>query len=333
MSKKNNKLWGEKSMTKTQFVKDLKSGDIVDSIFAVKYKKPPRPYTSGFCFEFRVSDKTDEMTAKYWGDRNEAGVKEVYERFQTGDVVHITGRVGEFRGNLEISLDTGSTVRRCAPTEYDIENFVAKTDKNVEQMMSELMSMVNSIENPYLSALLNSFFQDANFVEGFKRCPGSMHRHQNYIGGLLEHTLNVAKLCNAMYAVHPALDRDLLLTGAVLHDIGKIREYAVTTSIDISEEGMLIGHLVIGEQMVLDRIGKLENFPEVLRMKVAHIMLSHHGLNEYGSPKNPQFPEALAIYHADECDAKIDYCIRLKKEAETEDPWIYTRDFKHIYLR
>ncbi|MDI6888115.1 MAG: HD domain-containing protein [Methanocellales archaeon] len=320
-------------MTKTQFIKDLKSGDIVDSTFAVKYKKPPKTYTSGFSFEFRASDKTGEMTAKYWGDRNETGVKEVYERFQTGDVIHITGRVGEFKDKLEMALDTTSTLRRCASTEYDIEDFVAKTDKNVESMMGELMSIINSIKNPHLSALLNSFFHDTNFVEKFKRCPGSMHRHQNYIGGLLEHTLNVVKLCNTMYAVHPSLDRDLLLTGAILHDIGKTREYAVTTSIDVSEEGMLIGHLVIGEQMVLDRIKMLENFPEVLRMKVAHIMLSHHGLNEYGSPKNPQFPEAFAIYYADECDAKVDLCIRLKKEAETEDPWVYTKDFKHIYLR
>jgi len=320
-------------MTKTQFIKDLKNGDTVDSVFAVKYKKPPKPYTSGLCFEFRVSDKTGEMTAKYWGDRNEAGIKEVYERFQTGDVVYITGRVGEFRDKLEMALSTTSTVRRCAPTEYSIEDFVAKTDKDVESMMGELTSIINSVKNPHLSALLNSFFQDANFIEKFKGCPGSMHRHQNYIGGLLEHTLNVVKLCNATYAVHPSLDRDLLLTGAILHDIGKIREYAVATSIDISEEGMLIGHLVIGEQMVLDRIAKLENFPEVLRMKMAHIILSHHGLNEYGSPKIPQFPEALAIYYADECDAKVDFALRLKKEAETEDPWIYTRDFKHIYLR
>lgn len=318
---------------KNQFIKDTKKGDVIDDVFAVKYKKPPKPYVSGLCFEFRVSDKTGEMTAKYWGDGNEAGIKEVYERFQTGDVIHITGRVGEFRDKLEMALDTASTVRMCAPTEYNIEDFVAKTDKNVEQMMGELMSIVNSIENSHLSALLNSFFQDANFVGKFKNCPGSMHRHQNYIGGLLEHTLNVAKLCNAIYAVHPSLDGDLLLTGAILHDIGKIEEYAVTTSIDISEEGMLRGHLIIGEQMVLDKIQGLDEFPETLRMKMAHIILSHHGLNEYGSPKKPQFPEALAIYYADECDAKVDYCIRLKKEAETEDPWIYTKDFKHIYLR
>lgn len=320
-------------MSKNQFIKYLKNGDVVDSIFAVKYKKPPKPYRYGFYFEFRVSDKTGEMTAKYWGDGNEGSIKEVYERFQTGDVIHITGEIGEFKDKLEVALDTASTVRKCAPTEYNIEDFVAKTDKNVEQMMSELMSIVNSIENSHLSALLNSFFLDTNFVEKFKDCPCSIQRHQNYIGGLLEHTLNVVKLCDAMGAIHPLLDRGLLLTGAMLHDIGKIEEYAVTTSIDISEEGMLRGHLIIGEQMVLNKIKGLEEFPETLRMKMAHIILSHHGLNEYGSPKEPQFPEALAIYYADECDAKVDYSIRLKKEAETEDLWIYTKDFGHIYLR
>ncbi|MDD2778226.1 MAG: HD domain-containing protein [Methanocellales archaeon] len=320
-------------VSKNQFVKDLRMGDNVDTLFAVKYKKPPREYTSGFWFEFRVSDNSGEITAKYWGDRNEEQVKEIYEIFQTNDVVHITGRVSEFRERLEIALDTTSTIRRCGPSEYDIGDFVAKTSKDTDQMMREIMEIVDFVNNPHLKSLLHSFFDDLEFAEKFRNCPGSMHRHQNYIGGLLEHTLNVVKLCNSIHMLHPSLDKDLLLTGAILHDIGKIKEYAVTTSIDISEEGMLRGHLIMGEQMVLDRIERLENFPDILRLKLAHILLSHHGHNEYGSPKKPQFPEALAIYHADECDAKVDYCIRLKKEAETEDPWIYTKDFNHIYLR
>ncbi len=320
-------------VNKNQFVKDLRMGDNVDSLFAVKYKKPPREYASGFWFEFRVSDNSGEITAKYWGDRDEEQVKEIYEIFQTDDIIHITGRVSEFRDKLEIALDTTSTLRRCDPSEYDIGDFVSKTSKDMSQMMRELLEIVDLVKNPHLKTLLHSFFDDESFVWQFKNCPGSMHRHQNYIGGLLEHTLNVVKLCNSMYILHPSLDKDLLLTGAILHDIGKIKEYDVTTSIDVSEEGMLRGHLIMGEQMVLDRIGRLENFPDILRMKLAHILLSHHGHNEYGSPKKPQFPEALAIYYADECDAKVDYCIRLKKEAETEDPWIYTKDFKHIYLR
>ncbi len=320
-------------VNKDQFVKYLRMGENVDSLFAVKYKKPPREYTSGFWFEFRVGDNSGEITAKYWGDREEEQIKEIYERFQTNDVVHITGRVSEFRDKLEIALDTTSAIRRCEPSEYDMGDFVAKTSKDIGQMMQELLKIIDLVKNPHLKSLLHSFFGDQEFVEKFKNCPGSMHRHQNYIGGLLEHTLNVIKLCNSMYILHPSLDKDLLLTGAMLHDIGKIEEYNVTTSIDVSEEGMLRGHLIIGEQMILERIERLENFPEVLRLKLAHIILSHHGHNEYGSPKNPQFPEALAIYYSDECDAKIDYCIRLKKEAETEDPWIYTKDFKHIYLR
>lgn len=320
-------------VNKNQFVKDLRVGDNVDSIFAVKYKKPPKEYTSGFWSEFRVSDKSGEITAKYWGDRDEERVKEIYEGFHTNDVIHMTGRVSEFRDKLEIALDTTSIIRRCAPSEYDMGDFVPKTSKDIDQMMRELLEIADFVKNSHLRSLLRSFFDDEEFVEKFKNCPGSMHRHQNYVGGLLEHTLNVVKLCNTMYILHPSLDRDLLLTGAMLHDIGKVGEYVVTTSIDVSEEGMLRGHLIIGEQMVLGRIGRLASFPETLRMKLAHIILSHHGYNEYGSPKKPQFPEALAIYYADECDAKVDYCLRLKKDAETEDPWIYTKDFEHIYLR
>jgi 3'-5' exoribonuclease len=167
----------------------------------------------------------------------------------------------------------------------------------------------------------------------FKKAPAAMHRHQNYVGGLLEHTLNVVKICQRIHEIHPHLDYSLLLTGAILHDIGKIKEMKMSTSIDISEEGMLLGHITIGVEMLTEKIKKLERFPMQIKLKLTHMVLSHHGRLEYGSPKTPQFPEAHAVYFADEIDAKVDYLLRLKEEAETEDPWIWKRDIGHIYLK
>ena len=158
-----------------------------------------------------------------------------------------------------------------------------------------------------------------------------MARH--YIGGLLEHTLAVTKIVDALASVHPRLDRNLALTGAILHDIGKIREFATTTSIDISEEGMLRGHVVIGEQMVLDKIKEIEGFPTTLKLKIAHMILSHHKELEWGAPKKPQFAEAVAIHYADDADAKLYQFITLKENAKTEDPWIWDKRIGHVFLK
>ena len=319
---------------KNQFVRDFKEGDIVNSVFAVKYKKPPREYKSkskeGEWFEIRVSDKTGEITAKYWGD-DVMFTNKIYTSFERDDIVFMRGRVNAYGTGIEIQIEPGK-IRKCAPEEYDVEDFVAVVEKDIEAMMSELMNVVNTVEEPYRT-LLHSFFGDSEFSKEFKKAPAAMHRHQNYVGGLLEHTLNVAKICERIHDIHPRLDYNLLITGALLHDIGKTREMKVSTAIDISEEGMLLGHITIGADMLKENIKKLEEFPERMKLKLIHIILSHHGRLEYGSPKTPQFPEAHAVYFADEVDAKVDYTLRLKEEAETEDPWIWKRDLGHIYLR
>jgi 3'-5' exoribonuclease len=318
-----------------QFVKDLKQGDSVESLFAVKFRKPPKRYAHGHMFEIRVSDMTDEITAKYWGDDDLDSVQKLYDSFSKGDVVLLNGTVNEYRGTLEIAISksAGDTVEVSAKEDYDMADFVARTPKDIAKMTEKFGEIIGSVSNPHLKALLDSFFKDDDFLKEFSLTPASMHYHQNYIGGLLEHTLNVAEICVTFAGLYPELDRDLLIAGAVLHDIGKMREFEVTTSIDITEEGMLRGHLIIGEEMVRERMKLIEDFPEVLGNKISHIVLSHHGKKDYGSPKEPQFPEALAVNHADESDAKIDLFIRMKEEARTEDPWIWTKRTGHIYLR
>lgn len=321
-------------ISKAKFIRDLAVGDVVQDVFAVKYKKPPREYARGYVFEMRLSDVTGEITAKYWGDRNLALVRKLYDSFSADDVVYLTGTVKEFMDRPEIALSKENRDMVVRRSDYDIHDFIRASGKETGKMMPELLGIIGSVGNPHLKALLESLFvTDAAFVEKFRNSPGSMARHQNCIGGLLEHTLNVAKICGFICDIHPKLDRDLAVSGAILHDIGKTREYRMSTSIDISEEGMLLGHIVIGSDLVRGKIDAIPGFPADLKLKVLHMVLGHHGALEHGSPKKPQFPEAIAVFFADDTDAKLDYYIRLKEEARTEDPWIYNKELGHIYLR
>ncbi len=316
---------------KKQFIADLKDGDIVNDMFAVKFKKPVRPYERGHYFEIRASDRTGEITIKYWGGTKEDVLK-LYDSFSKGDVIHITGTAVEYKNHIEIAMDESNLLRVVPKGEYYLEDFVGFSKKDITKMQESLLKFVEQVKNPHLRTLLESFFKDEEFMKKFSEAPAAMHYHQNYLGGLLEHTLNVVRIVSAIYEIHPDMDYDLLITGALLHDVGKIKEFEVNTSIDISREGMLLGHIVIGKDMVLEKISKIKDFPENLALKLQHIILSHHGKNMYGSPKEPQLPEAMAIYMADELDAKLDLMIRYKSEAQTEDPWIWTKMFGHIYL-
>jgi len=315
-----------------QYIKDLTLGLKVDSLFSVKYKHPVREYMNGFMFTIGVSDKTGEIPVTYWGGPNKEKTQRIYNGFSENDVVHIKGVVGEYKRKNKIDVNEDDGLIEITQ-EYNQEDFVPKTDKDIEKMFSDLKDYIHNIKDSHLKALLDSFFEDQNFVRVFKNAPAGMYIHHGYIGGLLEHTLNIVRLCDKMYSIYPIMDHDLLITGAILHDIGKIKEFDVSTNIQVSEEGMLRGHIVLGEEMVLKKINKIPGFPVVLRMKIAHILLSHHGNLEYGSPKAPQFPEAAAVYYADEFDSKVFQYINLKQNADTEDFRTYSKRFGEIYLR
>ncbi|MFH1127179.1 MAG: HD domain-containing protein [archaeon] len=321
-------------MDKKEFIKDFKSGNQIHSKFAVKFKKPLREYAKGYRFDVRGSDKTGEITITYWGDRNRDAAQKLYDSFNTNDVIELSGIVGEYQDNLQISVNPEQHIfKKCTRAEYNIEDFIPHTENDIDQMFAQLSQYIISITDPHMKSLLDSFFHDSKFIDQFRSSPASMHIHSNYIGGLLEHTLAVTKIVDALAAVHIRLDRNLAITGAILHDIGKVKEFTTTTSIDISEEGMLRGHVVIGEQMVLDRIKKIEGFPQILKLKIAHMILSHHKELEWGAPKKPQFAEAVAIHYADDADAKLFQFITLKQNANTEDPWIWDRRVGHVFLK
>ncbi|HUL39596.1 MAG TPA: HD domain-containing protein [Methanomassiliicoccales archaeon] len=319
---------------KGQFIQDLKEGDDVDSLFSVKFKKPPKAYSKGYVFEVRLADRTGEMTGKYWGPRDETAVRELYRSFESDDVVRVRGTVSTYRDALEIGIshDKKGHMEKVPKGSYDIADFVARASRDVDQMMSQLNGHMRRVQNKHLQALLAQFFSDEEFVARFKAAPASMWLHCNWVGGLVEHTLNVVQICDFLSKQYPKLDHDLLMTGALLHDVGKVEEYEVSTNIDISEDGMLRGHIIIGAEMVSKACDKVHDMPKNLKLKVVHLVLASHGQPEFGSPKKPQFPEAVAVHFADDADAKLEQFIAAKEGAETEDPWVYNKRLGHIYL-
>ena len=312
-------------------VRTLKADERVDGNFVVKFKKPVSPYSKGFRFELRLGARDGEVMLKFWGPNDEAVVQSLYDSIKKDDVVNVKGVVSEYKGNIEISVNSLDGIRVCAPSEYDGKEFIDAAE-NIPGMFDELASYIDSVKNPDLQKILSAFFSDEEFVKEFKYGTAAMYKHHARIGGLLEHTLSVTKLCSVVCERYPKLDRDLVITGAILHDIGKIREFEITNNIRTSTEGMLVGHIIIGIEMLHYRIKNLE-VSEEMKLKIRHIILSHHGELEYGSPKVPAFPEAMLVHCADSLDSSLTQMLDHKENPGTEDDYVYTKDFGNIYLK
>jgi 3'-5' exoribonuclease len=289
-------------------------------------------YAKGFKFELRVGDSSGEMMLKFWGPDDGEAVKRLYESISVDDVVFARGQVGEYHDVKEIAVNDVRDLRVLSPVEYVRSEFVRESEREIEEMFEELKSCIASVGNPHLAKVLDAFFSDHDFVKSFKHSPAALYKHHAWIGGLLEHTLSVIRVCESVMKVYPELDRDLVIAGAILHDIGKTKEFSVTTSIKPTLESRLVGHVVMGVEMLHQKTASLP-VPEEVKVKLKHIIESHHGQLEWGSPKTPAFPEALLVHHADYLDATIAYIITRKKEAKTDDDFIYAKDYGSIYLK
>jgi 3'-5' exoribonuclease len=316
-------------------ISDLKPGNRVTSYFSVKFKKAPKEYKYGWMFEIRVADASGEMAAKYWGPPSQAEVQRAFESFSSGDVVKVSGEVREFGQGIEIGINpkNGDGLARMPEGEYDLQDLVGKSPVDKAAMLAELASIVATVKDRHLAQVLDAFFGKEGILEIFSTAPASMQMHSNYVGGLLEHSIKVARICDAMAGQYPAVDRDLLVAGALLHDIGKVREMETGTSIEISDEGMFRGHVVIGDEMVGGAVARISGFPPALRLKLSHMMLSHHGKKEWGSPKEPQTAEALLLHFGDMADSQVFQYLRARAEAKTDDDWAWDRRLGHIYLK
>jgi 3'-5' exoribonuclease len=320
---------------KEQFIENLREGDVVNDLFAVKIKNPPRPYKRGTWFNLMVNDKTGEINVKFWGGENKERVKRLYDSFKIGDVIQIRqGNVEIYEDNRQISVsEKVGGIRRCSPDEYEIKEFLPTLEEDyIEKLAEELKKFIKSVKNEKLNKLLNSFFKDDKFLNKFLTSPSAITHHHNYIGGNLEHTVGVTRLSENICEMYKGIDRDLVIAGSLLHDIGKIKEYRAFATIDKTDEGNFIGHIVMGDRWIREKIEELRkkgtSFDEDFENKICHIILSHHGRYEFGSPRMPKTIEAMIVHAADLMDSQVKNFIQNIEEGreKSEDDWAYIWD-------
>lgn len=281
-----------------KYISTLREGERINEIFLCKSKqtamtKSGKPYDNVI-----LQDKTGTLDAKIW-DVGSVGIEE----FDAMDYIAITGDITSFQGNLQCSI---KRARKVNEGEYDPADYLPVSDKDVEVMYKELMGFIGSVKNQYLSQLLHSFFDNKEFERRFKFHSAAKSVHHGFVGGLLEHTLGVTKNCDYFAKMYPVLNRDLLLTAAIFHDIGKLKELSTFPENDYTDAGQLLGHIMIGAEWVGDTIKSIDGFPVVLANELKHCILAHHGELEFGSPKKPALVEALALSFADNIDAKME---------------------------
>lgn len=296
-----------------KYIKDYKDGDRVFDIYLCKFKSSAVTKNGKAYDNVILQDKTGTIDAKIW-DPNNAGIAE----FDALDYIEVYGEVTSFNGALQVNI---KRVRLCQEGEYDPKEYLPVSKKDIDQMYTELLGIIKTIENPFLHKLLDSFFLDEAFAKAFRNSSAAKTVHHGFIGGLLEHTLSVTKLCEYYCKAYPLLKRDLLLTAAICHDIGKVKELSPFPENDYTDDGQFLGHIVMGAEMVGDKIRGIEGFPKFLASELKHCILSHHGELEYGSPKKPAIIEAVALNFADNTDAKMQTFTEILQSTE-ETNWL-----------
>lgn len=321
--------------SKEQFIENLREGDVLNDFFAVKIKNPPRSYKKGTWFDFIATDKTGEIGVKFWGGDNKERVRRLYDSFQVGDVIQIrSGHVEVYEDRLQVSVnETAGGLRRCGPKEYEVRDFIPSLpEETIQELYEFIEKQFKKIENEQLKNLLTLFFDDKDFVKEFNHAPSAISHHHNYVGGNLEHTAGVVRLCNIICEQYPEVNKDIVITGAILHDIGKLKEYTYGATVDKSEEGNFIGHIVIGDRWVKEKIEELrksgKKFDKELEDQLTHLMLSHHGRYEWGSPKMPKTIEACVVHQADLMDSQVKNFMQHIEDSKntTEDKWTFVYD-------
>lgn len=297
-----------------KFIKEYKEGDKIFDIYLCKHKqsavtKNGKPYDN-----LILQDKTGTIDAKVW-DPNSAGIAE----FDTLDYIEVHGDITSFQGALQANI---KRIRKCQEGEFDPANYLPVSKFPIEDMYEELLIYIEEIENPYLQKLLKAFFvEDQEFISRFKKSSAAKTVHHGFVGGLLQHTLSVVRLCDYYCKAYPLLKKDLLISAAICHDIGKVREISLFPQNDYTEEGQFLGHIVIGSEMVAEKISKIDGFPVLLARELKHCILAHHGEYEFGSPKKPAIMEAVALSYADNTDAKLETFTEIL-ENTTDTGWL-----------
>ena len=308
-----------------QTISTLKEGDWVDGTFLVAAKQIMIAKNGGMYLSVKLADKTGEVDGKLWDN-----AEEVAARFEKEDFIRVKGVAANYQGMMQVKM---KTVEKVDDSKVDLANFLETSPRNIDEMIKDLSAVAAGVKNKYLNQLMNAFLADKAFMDVFRRAPAAKALHHNYIGGLLEHIVELIALAQDVAKHFPGIDTDLLAVGAFLHDIGKVRELSVRKSIEYTTEGRLLGHISLGYEMLAEKIKNIPGFPDELTMLLKHIMLSHHGEYEFGSPKRPKIQEAIIINYLDDLAAKIsNFRSTLKKENVEAGEWTYYSKMHDRYL-
>lgn len=301
---------------KQKLIKNIREGDSILSFFVVRKKEiKERKANRQLYLTFEFGDSSGRIRGSIWDH-----IEEINNSIQLSDIVKVKGKVITYHDAPHISIEK---IRKAIPEDgVELQQFLPRTEKNVDQMYDALIKVIDNIGNSYLKKLLYLIFKDEELKQKFINAPAAKLWHHNYLGGLLEHTLSIVEICEFLQQRYPHVDRDIILTAALLHDIGKIAELSTHGFINYSTEGRLIGHITIGVQIVTDKVNRINGFPETLKSRLLHCILSHHGQREFGSPVVPMSLEALILYYADEIDSKVNGFLRIiKKEKKHGKIW------------
>ncbi|MBR4514218.1 MAG: CRISPR-associated endonuclease Cas3'' [Lachnospiraceae bacterium] len=281
-----------------RYINELRDGENISYIYLCKKKQVLKSKAGKTYYSLILQDKTGTVDAKIWE------LSSAIEHFEELDYIQIDAQITTFNNALQVNIRRARVAREG---EYDVTDYMPVTKKNVDEMYKRLLELIDGVADSHLNALLKSFFvEDKEIAEEFKKHSAAKAIHHAFVGGLLEHSLSVAELCEFIAGRYPLINHDLLVTAALLHDIGKLREISAFPENDYTDEGQLLGHIVVGAMMISERIDKIEGFPKKLADELKHCILAHHGELTYGSPKKPALIEALALSFADNLDAKLE---------------------------
>jgi 3'-5' exoribonuclease len=302
-----------------RYVQQLTDGETFDDVYLVTDKQLRANRNGNLYLQLEIRDRTGGISARLWN----AG-EHLFRSFEEGDFLRLKGKVQLFQGALQVIL---SHLDRVGPEQVDLADFLPHTEQDVSKLFERLRGTLLRLGNPHLRALAECFLMDSDFVAGFCKAPAGIRNHHAYLGGLLEHVVTLLDAAERLLPLYPELDRDLLLAGIFLHDVGKVRELSYDRVFAYTDSGQLIGHLVIGVEMVNEKAARAadllgEPFPAELLLRLKHMILSHHGCHEFGSPKVPMTPEAIALHCLDNFDAKVHAFTReIRADRNQESAW------------
>ncbi len=286
----------------------------ITSLFVVASKQVKSKKNGDLYLSITLADRSGQLQANMWDN-----VADAIDAFEQDDFVKVKGVIHKYNGRWQLTMHK---VRRLGEQEIDYSDYIPKTTKDIEQLWRTLGEFVDGIENPWLRSLLKEFLSDEVIATAYKNAPAAKTLHHAFVGGLLDHVVSLFTVCDLAARNYPQVNRDLLLTGAFLHDIGKVHELAYQRSIAYTTKGQLLGHMIIELEMLHQKIARLPGFPEELKILIEHMIISHHGQYGFGSPKLPMFPEALMLHYLDDLDSKMESMrAQFEREAELDSPW------------